>query len=107
MLAMQYVRSAVILAAVAAYLDEEEEDNQRRRKHRFWIHPIIAQREVRGQFGVLYNDLRAHEDKFFNYTRMSIRSFDELLALLSSHLERQNTSFRRSIPAVERLIITL
>ncbi|PIO06843.1 hypothetical protein AB205_0077380 [Aquarana catesbeiana] len=34
-------------------------------------------------------------------------SFDELLALLSSHLERQNTSFRRSIPAVERLIITL
>ncbi|XP_073474086.1 uncharacterized protein [Aquarana catesbeiana] len=38
---------------------------------------------------------------------MSVRSFDELLALLSSHLERQNTSFRRSIPAVERLIITL
>ncbi|PIO32461.1 hypothetical protein AB205_0197140, partial [Aquarana catesbeiana] len=107
MLAMQYVGSAVILAAIAAFIDKEEEDNRRRRRHRFWIHPIIAQREVRGQFGVLYNDLRAHEDKFFNYTRMSIRSFDELLALLSSHLERQNTSFRRSIPAVERLIITL
>ncbi|PIO10774.1 hypothetical protein AB205_0058840, partial [Aquarana catesbeiana] len=107
MMAMQYVGSAVILAAVAAFIDEEEEDNRRRRRHRFWIHPIIAHREVRGQFGVLYNDLRAHDDKFFNYTRMSIRSFDELLALLSSHLERQNTSFRRSIPAVERLIITL
>ncbi|PIO22830.1 hypothetical protein AB205_0168120, partial [Aquarana catesbeiana] len=107
MLAMQYVGSAVILAAVAALIDEEEEDNWRRRRHRFWIHPIVAQREVRGQFGALYNDLHAHEDKFFNYTRMSIRSFDELLALLSSHLERQNTSFRRSIPAVERLIITL
>ncbi|PIO15785.1 hypothetical protein AB205_0045060, partial [Aquarana catesbeiana] len=107
MLAMQYVGSAVIMVAVAALIDEEEEDNQRRRRHRFWIHPVIAQREGRGQFGVLYNDLRAHEDKFFNYTQMSIRSFDELLALLSSHLERQNTSFRRSIPAVERLIITL
>ncbi|PIN97952.1 hypothetical protein AB205_0155820, partial [Aquarana catesbeiana] len=106
MLAMQYVGSAVIMAAVAALIDEEEEDN-RRRRHRFWIHPIIAQREGRGQFGVLYNDVRAHEDKFFNYTRMSIRSFDELLALLSSHLEQQNTSFRRSIPAIERLIITL
>ncbi|PIO33409.1 hypothetical protein AB205_0088680, partial [Aquarana catesbeiana] len=106
MLAMQYVGSAV-MAAVAALIDEEEGDNQRRRRHRFWIHPIIAQREGRGQFGVLYNDLHAHEDKFFNYTRMSIKSFDELLALLSSHLERQNTSFRRSIPAVERLIVTL
>ncbi|PIO23409.1 hypothetical protein AB205_0189670, partial [Aquarana catesbeiana] len=95
------------MAAVAALIDEEAEDNRRRRRHRFWIHPVITQREGRGQFWVLYNDLCAHEKKFFNYTRMSIRSFDELLALLSSHLERQNTSFRRSIPAVERLIITL
>ncbi|PIO25947.1 hypothetical protein AB205_0050210 [Aquarana catesbeiana] len=107
MLAMQYVGSAVIMAAVAALIDEEEEDNRRRRKHRFWIYLIIAQRRGRGQFGILYNDLRAYEDKFFNYTPMSIRSFDELLAFLSSHLERQNTSFRRSILAVERLIITL
>ncbi|PIO05262.1 hypothetical protein AB205_0182750, partial [Aquarana catesbeiana] len=42
-----------------------------------------------------------------NSSTHTIRSFDKLLALLSSHLERQNTSFRRSIPAVERLIITL
>ncbi|PIO28635.1 hypothetical protein AB205_0073260, partial [Aquarana catesbeiana] len=107
MLAMQYVGSAVIMAAVAALIDEEEVDNRRRRRHRFWIHPIITQSEGRGQFWVLNNDLGAHEEKFFNYTQMSIRSFDDLLALLSSHLERQNNSFRRSIPAVERLIITL
>ncbi|PIO27718.1 hypothetical protein AB205_0071170, partial [Aquarana catesbeiana] len=95
------------MVAVAALINEKEEANRRSRRHRFWIHPVITQRERRGQFWVLYNDFRAHEDKFFNYTRMSIRSFDELLALLSSHLEQQNTSFRRSIQAVDRLIITL
>ncbi|XP_077307128.1 uncharacterized protein LOC143926991 [Lithobates pipiens] len=100
MLAMQYVGSAVIMAAL---IDEEEEDKQRRR-HRFWIHPVIAQREGRGQFWVPYNDLHAHEDKFFNYTQMSIRSFDELLALLFSVLDRQNTHFRKSILDFERLI---
>lgn len=73
MLSMQYVGSAVIMAAVAALIDEEEEDNRRRRRHRFWVHPIITQREERGQFWTLYEDLRAHEDKFFNYTRMSIK----------------------------------
>ncbi|PIN98044.1 hypothetical protein AB205_0157060 [Aquarana catesbeiana] len=85
MLAMQYVGSAVIMAAVAALIDEEEEENRSRRRHRFWIHPVIAQREGRSQFWVIYNDLRAHEDKLFNYTQISIGRFDALLALLSSH----------------------
>ncbi|XP_040184702.1 protein ALP1-like [Rana temporaria] len=38
---------------------------------------------------------------FFN------NSFDELLGLLSSRLQRMDTYFRNSIPPVERLIITL
>ncbi|PIO13041.1 hypothetical protein AB205_0216580 [Aquarana catesbeiana] len=78
-----------------------------RRRRRYWIHPIIANRDNRGQFWAMYENLCVFEDKFFNYTRMLIASFDELLCLVYIHLERQNTSYRRSISPTERLIITL
>ncbi|PIO36738.1 hypothetical protein AB205_0130640 [Aquarana catesbeiana] len=55
----------------------------------------------------MYSDLHDHEDKFLDYIRMCIKSFDELMGLLSSRLQRMDTYFRNSIPPVERLIITL
>ncbi|XP_040183523.1 protein ANTAGONIST OF LIKE HETEROCHROMATIN PROTEIN 1-like isoform X4 [Rana temporaria] len=69
-------------------------EGRKKRARRYWIHPVIA-------------DLRDHEDTFSDYTRMSIKSFDELLGLLSSRLQPMDTYFRNSIPPVERLIITL
>ena len=54
----------------------------------------------------LYADLREDEKKFFNYFRMSIQSFDELIGNLASKLER--SSLRRiAICSTERLAITL
>lgn len=63
---------AVATVTPAVLLEEEAEEEQRR-KHRFWVHPVIANREQRGQFYSIYNELRAHEDKFMDYTRMSIK----------------------------------
>ncbi|PIO23178.1 hypothetical protein AB205_0203050, partial [Aquarana catesbeiana] len=74
---------------------------------RYWVHPIVQNREERGQFRILYNDLRQHEEKFFNYSRMSVNSFDELLRLLGTRLENQNTTFRNSVEPAERLLVTL
>ena len=61
-----------VVAATAAILLEVERRRRRSRRRRYWVHPIIANRDERGQFIILYEDLRGHEDKFFNYTRMSI-----------------------------------
>ncbi|XP_040187323.1 protein ALP1-like [Rana temporaria] len=99
---------ACMMAAVTAtsYMLYQGQ-RRRKRARRYWIHPVIAGREETGQFWVLYKDLREHEEKFLDYTRMSMKSFDELLELLSGRLQRMDTYFRNSIPPVERLIITL
>ncbi|XP_040278166.1 uncharacterized protein LOC120993762 [Bufo bufo] len=95
------------VAALVAAIDLERLRRRRDSRRRFWVHPVIANRQERGQFWALYANLRGHEDKFFDYTRMSIHSFDELLVLLSPHLQRQDTFMRDCIPPVERLVITL
>jgi hypothetical protein len=51
---------------------------RKRRKQQFWVHPITRQRSMKGVFYILYEDLRCHPKKFFNYYRMSVNSFDEL-----------------------------
>ncbi|XP_040194667.1 protein ALP1-like [Rana temporaria] len=99
--------ACMLAAATATSYMLYQGQRRRKRARRYWIHPVIAGREETGQFWVLYNDLREHEEKFLDYTRMSIKSFDELLELLSGRLQRMDTFFRNSIPPVERLIITL
>lgn len=54
----------------------------KRRKHRYWIHPIVSQRLLKGQFYKLFEDLCEHHEKFFNYYRMSKSSFEELLRII-------------------------
>ena len=55
----------------------------------------------------VYENVRNFETKFFGYYRMSIKSFDELLVLLTPHISRSNTSIRLEISAEERLTITI
>ncbi|PIO15882.1 hypothetical protein AB205_0145360 [Aquarana catesbeiana] len=75
----------VFLACAApalVMLEEEEQEN----KCRYWVHLVIANREQLGQFWAMYGDLRVHEEKLFEYTPVSVKSFDEFLELLSAHL---------------------
>ncbi|CAH1964553.1 unnamed protein product [Acanthoscelides obtectus] len=58
-------------------------------------------------FFKLYGDLRKYPEKFFNYTRISIASFDELLNLCRNDLTKQDTIFRKSISAEEKLFVSL
>lgn len=70
---------------------------------KFWTHPINQKRNLIN----FLNELREDEKKFFNFTRMSINSFDYLLELISDKIKRQNTNYRRSVTPAERLLITL
>jgi len=49
-----------------------------KRRKWFWVHPLVSQRLLKGQFHKLYEDLRIHPQKFFGYCRMTCSSFDEL-----------------------------
>lgn len=79
---------------------------QKYRKQRnriFWVHPINQRRDEVS----LMKEIRADENKFFNYFRMSISSFDELHNLLKNSIQRQNTNMRNCIQPVEMVAVTL
>ncbi|XP_064108616.1 uncharacterized protein LOC135216990 [Macrobrachium nipponense] len=80
---------------------------RRRRRRALWMHPITASRLTHGQFYMIMSDLRADDDKFFDYFRMTQESFNELLAIIGPHIRKDSTHLRKSIPAEERLAITL
>jgi hypothetical protein len=49
------------------------------RKRRWAVHPINSARFEDGAFRNLYGKLRDDRDKFLNYFRMLVASFDELV----------------------------
>jgi hypothetical protein len=74
-------------------------------KRRFWVHPLTTERLLKGQFHNIYENLRAHPNNFFNYYRMSVNSFDELLKLVGPSTKYQNTKWRQAISPEERLSV--
>ena len=81
---------------------------RRRRRHRkMWIHPLMSQRYINGHYYNLIPGLRKDPKQFHNYFRMSASTFDSLLALLQIHIAKKDSVLRASIPAEERLALTL
>jgi len=95
-------RQKIILAILLA--------RRRRRRiysRRFWVHPINRDRPNFGKFHTLHKRLLEYPEKFFEYYRMSPESFYELLNAVKEDLKKENTQFRRSISAEEKLAVTL
>lgn len=81
---------------------------RRRRKNRvYWVHPLNARRNEVGAFYILFDDLRNDSEKFFNYFRMSIATFDALHNTIKDSIQRHNTTFRDCIQPVEMLAVTI
>ena len=100
LLTCMMLRSISLLEALEA-LDNAQ-------SHRaYWVDPYNEDRESTKRFQCFYDKIRAHPKKFFGYFRMSVTSFDELLALIRPNITKQWTVFRNPISAEERLTITL
>nr|CAH7768093.1 unnamed protein product [Callosobruchus chinensis] len=81
---------------------------KRRERRRFNVHPILRDRMTHSMFITLYPKLREHSEKFFNYFRMSVTSFDDLLNIIQEDLAPcQNYVARDTVSAEEKLVITL
>ncbi|XP_068122462.1 uncharacterized protein [Hyperolius riggenbachi] len=76
-------------------------------RRRWWVHPLLARRQRKGEFQALYRDLRRHPQKFYSYTLMSIPLFDTLLEMVKDDLRKKDTTFRRAVTPQEQLLITL
>jgi len=80
---------------------------RRKRVRKYWVHPINERRNSMATFNSLFEELLADENKFFNYFRMSVSSFDELHNRLKCSIQRQNTQMRYCIQPKEMLAVTL
>ena len=72
-----------------------------------WIHPINNLRFEKGEFFMLYPDLRKYEDWFFGWYRMSMKKFDGLLGIVQNALQKKCMKFREPISAEEQLVIMI
>lgn len=81
--------------------------NPPRSERTFWIHPFNLVRESNKRFFTFYEEIRKYPNKFFEYYRMSISSFDELLEKLRPHITKKITKFRHPVCPEERLTITI
>lgn len=72
-----------------------------------WIHEYNMDRPLRGEYSNVYRQARMYEDKFYEYLRMTIQTFDCLLSTLEHRLTKITTKFRQPLTPEERLVITL
>lgn len=90
------------------YLAYRQAGNRQRRKRRWAVHPINRSRFVDGAFHNLYGKLRDDGEKFFNFFRMSVASFDELVSICQEIIQtRQDLVQGLAFSPQEMLAITI
>jgi uncharacterized protein (UPF0548 family) len=87
----------------------EDEARKSKVRRRWGIHPILKSREEEGEFHTLYYKLRRHPEKFKEYFRMDLDSFDKLYELIKhdSRITKSVTNFRNPLSGIQRLSICL
>lgn len=88
-------------------LIKKNKRNQRPAVRKFWVHPIFSyeNRLLQGASDNLVKELQFHNDnQFFNYFRMNMKMYQELLTLVEPLIAKQEC-IRMPIPANTRLEI--
>lgn len=71
------------------------------------MHPYLQTRDESKHFELFFEELKQYGDKFFGYTRMSLKSFEELLSILKTNIAKKETVFRNCIKPELKLTIVL
>ncbi|KAJ8896034.1 hypothetical protein PR048_001375 [Dryococelus australis] len=74
------------------------------KKKRMWVHPCVNARLLKGAFVTSFMELREDENKFFNYFRLSVKSFYELVVKFEDRIKLEDTKLRVAITPAEMLV---
>lgn len=96
-------------ACLSLILMQRRQRRKRLQKKRScWVKDWIQRRSEHGAMENLLRELQAGDELFYkNFLRLSARDFDYLLQKVSPVIQKQDTLMRKSIPAEERLALTL
>lgn len=120
---LQTLRNALslaILGEIKELEDEEEEEeikeeerlrlDRMQKKRQVWTRKWLLRRdsERRGIINLAHHELRYEDPKAFEeFFRMPAYLFDRLLNLVGPHIQRQDTTMRKSVSPRDRLSVTL
>ena len=94
---------AEIITITALYLLWELEESRKPKRRRVWVHDILRRRSQLGEFHHLLQELRLDDGRFQTYFQLTGAMFDDLLTRVGARIYRQDTKYRRSTSAEERL----
>ncbi len=104
---MNVARRRKIIILSAGYLLLQESQQKKRKKRRWWMTALFRKRAEFSASHLLRELSSEDSGHFDNFTRMSITDFEKLLQLIEPKIQKQSTHFRETIPARERLSVTL
>lgn len=90
-----------------ARLFEAEQNKRKRKRRQIWAKNIWKNRLIHGEFHTIFEELKNDSLKFYEYYRMEYWQFLKLTDLLRVHITKTTTNYRCTIPAEERLTVTL
>ena len=80
---------------------------KRKHKKRMWVRKIFQERKQKGEFHLLIQELRIHDQEyFFKYFRMSPTRYEHFLGMVAPLITKSSVK-RETIGASERLSVTL
>ena len=108
---MECRRRSLVLASLALVLRRcgRRQEENKKQKRRFWVRKIFTEeRKEQGEWENLFCEL-SNDDReyYYRYLRMSPELFEHLFNLVGPLIAKQDTNYRKSIPAEKRLVITL
>ena len=79
----------------------------KKRERPYWVHPILAVRYLEGNFYTLFEKLKSHDSKIYNYCPMSVSMFEFLIMRLSDGMKGQDTAMRVCVPPKKMLAVAI
>lgn len=91
------------------YVFRRRNSKKRWRNRKVWVKPYIARNPFLSVYNTLVQELRAEDKVAFKnfFADGSSFTFDELLVMVRPLTQKQDTNMRQSIPAGEKLTLTL
>lgn len=91
------------------YVFRRRNSKKRWINRKVWVKPYIARNPFLSVYNTLVQELRAEDKAAFKnfFADGSSFTFDELLEMVRPWIQKQDTNMRQSIPAGEKLALTL